>query len=47
MCVCPYYDAKEKKCTLWKTYQDAYAIRTYCMGPNWDSYTNCPNYKHG
>ena len=47
MWVCPYFDIKEKKCTLWKTYQSNYNIEKYCLGPNSDSFKDCPNYKQG
>ncbi len=47
MCKCPYFNMEERKCMLWKTYQDNYIIELYCLGPYPDSYTNCANYKYG
>ena len=45
--MCPFFDPKENKCTLWKTQQDSYAIDRYCMSQYPESHTSCPNYQNG
>lgn len=43
--LCPYFDLERKVCKLWDTYQGDYTIKTYCVGPYWDSFKRCPNYE--
>jgi len=41
--VCPYYDARYNKCTLYGTLQGEYQKNTFCMTS--DKWGKCPNYQ--
>lgn len=45
MYICPYYDAANKKCKLWDTYQSDYIVTTYCVANYSDQYKKCANYE--
>ena len=40
--ICPHYDAYNKCCKLYDTYQSDYQIQEYCTSGNWG---RCPNYQ--